>query len=95
MGDGSPPTLFLDLVESALKSLGEYHISEGDDEGLLPSHIVALDSEVPTFETEMMSLGKMTLYRLKQQSSDLSKMGQLIRQTLLEKGKRPRSYLGS
>ena len=95
LGDGTPPTLFLDLVESALKSLGEYHISEGDDEGLLPSHIVSLDSEVPTFETEMMSLGKMTLYRLKQQSSDLSKMGQLIRQTLLEKGKRPRSYLGS
>ena len=95
LGDGSPPTLFLDLVESALKSLGEYHIPEGDDEGLLPSHIVSLDSEVPTFETEMMSLGKMTLYRLKQQSSDLSKMGQLIRQTLLEKGKRPRSYLGS
>jgi len=42
-----------------------------------------------------MSLGKMTLYRLKQQASDLSKMGQLIRQTLLEKGKRPRSYLGT
>lgn len=95
LADGSPPTLFLDLVESALKSLGEFHISDGDDEGLLPSHIVSPDSEVPTFETEMMSLGKMTLYRLKQQSSDLSKMGQLIRQSLLEKGKRPRSYIGS
>lgn len=95
MGDGSPPSFFLDLVESAIKSLGEFHISDGDEEGLLPSHIVSLDSEVPTFETEMMSLGKMTLYRLKQQSSDLSQMGQLIRQTLLEKGKRPRSYLGS
>ena len=95
LGDGSPPTLFLDLIESALRSLGEFHIAENDDEGLLPSHVVSLDSEVPTFETEMMSLGKMTLYRLKQQSSDLSKMGQLIRQTLLEKGKRPRSYLGS
>ncbi|MBJ35026.1 MAG: hypothetical protein CMB62_00165 [Euryarchaeota archaeon] len=95
LGDGSPPSFFLDLVESALKSLSEYHIPEEEEEGLLPSHIVSLDSEVPTFETEMMSLGKMTLYRLKQQSSDLSKMGQLIRQTLLEKGKRPRSYLGS
>ena len=95
LGDGSSPVLFLDLVESALKSLGEYHISEGDEEGLLPSHIVSLDSEVPTFETEIMSLGKMTLFRLKQKSSDLSQMGQLIRQTLLEKGKRPRSYLGS
>ena len=95
LGDGSPPSFFLDLVESALKSLGEYHISEGEEEGLLPSHIVSLDSEVPTFETEMMSFGKMTLYRLKQQSSDLSQMGQLIRQTLLEKGKRPRSYLGT
>ena len=95
LGDGSPPSFFLDLVESALKSLEEYHISEGEEEGLLPSHIVSLDSEVPTLETEMMSLGKMTLYRLKQQASDLSKMGQLIRQTLLEKGKRPRSYLGT
>ena len=95
LADGSPPSFFLDLVESALKSLAEYHISDDDDEGLLPSHIVLPDSEVPTFETEMMSLGKMTLYRLKQQSSDLSKMGQLIRQSLLEKGKRPRSYLGS
>ena len=95
LGDGSPPSFFLDLVESALKSLEEYHISEGEEEGLLPSHIVSLDSEVPTFETEMMSLGKMTLYRLKQQASDLSKMGQMIRQTLLEKGKRPRSYLGT
>ena len=95
MGDGTPPTFFLDLVGSALKSLGEFHISENDEEGLLPSHIVSLDSEVPTFETEMMSLGRMTLYKLKQQASDLSKMGQLIRQSLLEKGKRPRSYLGS
>ena len=95
MGDGTPPTFFLDLVESALKSLGEFHISENDEEGLLPSHIVSLDSEVPTFETEMMSLGRMTLYKLKQQASDLSKMGQLIRQSLLEKRKRPRSYLGS
>ena len=95
MGDGTPPTFFLDLVVSALKSLGEFHISENDEEGLLPSHIVSLDSEVPTFETEMMSLGRMTLYKLKQQASDLSKMGQLIRQSLLEKGKRPRSYLGS
>ena len=95
LGDGSPPNHFLDLVELALKSLGEYHISDKDEEGLLPSHIVSIDSEVPTFETEMMSLGKMTLYRLKQQASDISKMGQLIRQTLLEKGKRPRSYLGS
>ena len=34
LGDGTPPTLFLDLVESASKSLGEYHISEGDDEDL-------------------------------------------------------------
>ena len=95
MGDGTPPTFFLDLVGSALKSLGEFHISENDEEGLLPSHIVSLDSEVPTLETEMMSLGKMTLFKLKQQASDLSKMGQLIRQSLLEKGKRPRSYLGS
>jgi len=95
LGDGSPPNHFLDLVELALKSLGEYHIPDKDDEGLLPSHIVSIDSEVPTFETEMMSLGKMTLYRLKQQASDISKMGQLIRQRLLEKGKRPRSYLGS
>ena len=95
LGDSSPPHLFLDLVESALKSLGEYHIPDEVEEGLLPSHIVSLDSEVPTFETEMMSLGKMTLYRLKQQASDLSKMGQLIRQILLEKGKRPRSYLGT
>ena len=95
MGDGTPPTFFLDLVGSALKSLGEFHISENDEEGLLPSHIVSLDSEVPTFETEMMSLGRMTLYKLKQQASDLSKMGQLIRQSLLEEGKRPRSYLGS
>lgn len=95
LGDGTPPTFFLDLVGSALKSLGEFHISENDEEGLLPSHIVSLDSEVPTFETEMMSLGRMTLYKLKQQASDLSKMGQLIRQSLLEKGKRPRSYLGS
>ena len=95
LGDGSPPSFFLDLVELALKSLEEYHISEGEEEGLLPSHIVSLDSEVPTLETEMMSLGNMTLYRLKQQASDLSKMGQLIRQTLLEKGKRPRSYLGT
>jgi len=95
LGDGSQPSFFLDLVESALKSLSEYHIKEEEEEGLLPSHIVSLDSEVPTFETEMMSLGKMTLYRLKQQSSELSRMGQLIRQTLLEKRKRPRSYLGT
>ena len=33
LGDGSPPTLFLDLIESALRSLGEFHIAENDDEG--------------------------------------------------------------
>ena len=94
-GDKTLPLFFINQLELALKSLSEFHISGKEDEGLLPSHIVSFDSEVPTFETEMMSLGKITLFRLKQYSSELSKMGQLIRQTLLEKGKRPRSYLGS
>ena len=37
----------------------------------------------------------MTLYRLKQDSTEISKMGQQTRQYLLDHGKRPRSYLGS
>lgn len=95
LADGRDPVSFLNLVEASIEQLSEEHIAEGDDEGLLPSHIVLPDSEVATFETEMMSLGKMTLYRLKQDSTEISKMGQMIRQTLLDHGKRPRSYLGS
>ena len=93
--DGRHATSFLNLVEVAIESLADYHIPENGDEGLLPSHLVAPDSEVPTFETEMMSLGKMTLYDLKRDSSEIAKMGQLIRQDLLDHSKRPRSYVGS
>jgi len=93
--EGRDPIHFLNLVEAAMEKLSEEHISDEEDEGHLPSHIVSLDSEVATFETEMMSLGAMTLYRLKQDSTEISKMGQQTRQYLLDKGKRPRSYLGS
>ena len=89
------PIHFLNLVEAAMEKVSEEHISDEEEEGHLPSHIVSLDSEVATFETEMMSLGAMTLYRLKQDSTEISKMGQQTRQYLLDKGKRPRSYLGS
>jgi DNA excision repair protein ERCC-2 len=37
----------------------------------------------------------MTLYNLKKDSSEIAKMGQFIRQNLLDNGKRPRSYVGS
>ena len=93
--DGNHTTNFLDLVEASIESLADNHIPENEDESLLPSHLVAPDSELPTFETEMMSLGKMTLFKLKSDSSELAKMGQLIRQKLLDKSKRPRSYVGS
>ena len=43
----------------------------------------------------MMSHGKMTLHRLKQNCAEIAKMGQQTRQYLLDRGKRPRSYLGS
>ena len=95
LADKTPPSHFISQVELALESLNDFHIPDGEDEGLLPSQVISLDSEVPTLETEMMSLGKMTLFRLKQYASEISKMGQLIRQDLLDKGKRPRSYLGS
>ena len=95
LADGRHTTSFLNLVEASIESLSDYHIPDNDEEGLLPSHLVAPDSEVPTFETEIMSLGKMTLYNLKKDSSEIAKMGQLIRQNLLDHGKRPRSYVGS
>lgn len=92
--EGRDPIHFLNLVEAAMEKLSEEHISD-EEEGHLPSHIVSLDSEVATFETEMMSLGKMTLFRLKQDSTEIAKMGQQTRQYLLNHRKRPRSYLGS
>ena len=95
LAEGRDPVHFLNLVEAAMEKLSEDHISDSDEEGHLPSHIVSLDSDVATFETEMMSLGTMTLYRLKQDSTEISKMGQQTRQYLLDHGKRPRSYLGS
>ena len=93
--EGRDPIQFLNFVEASIEKLAEEHILENEDEGHLPSHIVSPDSEVPTFETEMMSLGKMTLFKLKQDSTEISKMGQITRQYLLDHGKRPRSYLGS
>ncbi len=93
--NGRDPVQFLNFVEASIEKLAEDHILKNEDEGLLPSHIVSPDSETSTFETEMMSLGKMTLYRLKQDSTELAKMGQMIRQNLLDHSKRPRSYLGS
>ena len=93
--NGRDPVQFLNFVEASIEKLAEDHILKNEEEGLLPSHIVSPDSETSTFETEMMSLGKMTLYRLKQDSTELAKMGQMIRQNLLDHSKRPRSYLGS
>jgi len=93
--NGRDPVQFLNFIEASIEKLAEDHILKNEDEGLLPSHIVSPDSETSTFETEMMSLGKMTLYRLKQDSTELAKMGQMIRQNLLDHSKRPRSYLGS
>ena len=95
LADGNHTTNFLNLVEASIESLADNHVLENEDEALLPSHLVAPDSEVPTFETEMMSLGKMTLFNLKRDSSEVAKIGQLIRQQLLDKGKRPLSYVGS
>ena len=95
LADGHHTTTFLNLVEASIESLAENHIPENEDEALLPSHLLAPDSEIPTFETEMMSLGKMTLFNLKRDCSEVAKMGQLIRQQLLDNGKRPRSYVGS
>ena len=89
------PVQFLNFVEASIEKLAEEHILDEEAEGHLPSHIVSPDSEVATFETEMMSLGKMTLFKLKQNSTEIAKMGQLTRQYLLDHGKRPRSYLGS
>ena len=79
LADGRHTTSFLNIVEASIESLSDYHIPDNEEEGLLPSHLVAPDSEVPTFETEMMSLGKMTLYNLQRDSSEIAKMGQLIR----------------
>jgi len=95
LADGNHTTSFLNLVEASIESLADNHVPENEDEALLPSHLVAPDSEVPTFETEMMSLGKMTLFKLKRDCSEVAKIGQLIRQQLLDNGKRPRSYVGS
>jgi DNA excision repair protein ERCC-2 len=95
LADGNHTTSFLNLVEASIESLVDNHIPENEEEALLPSHLVSPDSEVPTFETEVMSLGKMTLFQLKRDSSEIAKMGQLIRQQLLDNGKRPRSYVGS
>ena len=93
--EGRDPIYFLNLVEASIEKLAEEHIIDNEVEGHLPSNIVSPDSEVATFETEMMSLGKMTLFRLKQYSTEIAKMGQQTRQYLLDHGKRPRSYLGS
>ena len=93
--NGGDTIQFLNFVEASIEKLAEEHVPSNEDEGLLPSHVVALDSEVSTFETEMMSHGKMTLYKLKQNCTEIAKMGQQTRQYLLDKGKRPRSYLGS
>ena len=95
LADGNHTTSFLNLVEASIESLVDNHIPENEEEALLPSHLVSPDSEVPTFETEMMSLGKMTLFQLKRDSSEIAKIGQLVRQQLLDNGKRPRSYVGS
>ena len=93
--NGGDTIQFLNFVEASIEKLVEDHIPSNEDEGLLPSHIVAPDSDVSTFETEMMSHGKMTLHRLKQNCTEIAKMGQQTRQYLLDRGKRPRSYLGS
>ena len=95
LSEGRDPIYFLNLVEASIEKLAEEHIIDNEEEGHLPSNIVSPDSEVATFETEMMSLGKMTLFRLKQDSTEIAKMGQQTRQYLLDHGKRPRSYLGS
>ena len=75
LAEGRDPVQFLNFVEASIEKLAEDHISDEEDEGLLPSHIISPDSEVSTFETEMMSNGKMTLFRLKQDSTEISKMG--------------------
>ena len=93
--NGGDTIQFLNFVEASIEKLAEDHVPTNEDEGLLPSHIVSPDSDVSTFETEMMSHGKMTLHRLKQNCTEIAKMGQQIRQYLLDRGKRPRSYLGS
>ena len=93
--NGGDTIQFLNFVEASIEKLVEDHVPSNEDEGLLPSHIVAPDSDVSTFETEMMSHGKMTLHRLKQNCTEIAKMGQQTRQHLLDRGKRPRSYLGS
>jgi len=95
LSEGRDPIYFLNLVEASIEKLAEEHIIDNEEEGHLPSNIVSPDSAVATFETEMMSLGKMTLFKLKQDSTELAKMGQQMRQDLLDHGKRPRSYLGS
>ena len=68
--NGRDSVQFLNFVEASIEKLAEDHILKNEEEGLLPSHIVSPDSETSTFETEMMSLGKMTLYRLKQDSTE-------------------------
>ena len=84
--EGRDPIYFLNLVEASIEKLAEEHIIDNEEEGHLPSNIVSPDSEVATFETEMMSLGKMTLFRLKQDSTEIAKMGQQTRQYLLDHG---------
>ena len=93
--DNRDPIYFLNNIEATIEKLAEEHVLVGEEEGHLPSNIVSLDSDVATFETEMLSIGKMTLFRLKQDCVEIGRMGQQTRQYLLNHGKRPRSYLGS
>ena len=93
--DGSNIVSFLESVKKTLGALAEEHIKENEEEAHLPSYIISTDEEVATFETEMMSYQKSTLYRIQRDCFDIAGIGNLHRMKLLERGKRPRSYLGS
>ncbi len=93
--DGSSIISFLKSVKKTLNKLSEEHVKEGEEEAHLPSYIISADDEVATFETEMMSYQKSTLYKIQKDCFEVAGIGNSHRMKLLKKGKRPRSYLGS
>ena len=93
--DGRAPKPFLEAVEAAIEALADIYIAPREREGRMPSHVTGGTDGLPTLETELMELARLTLNDIGRIGFDLAHLGEVVRQQRLEKGLRPRSYLGA
>ena len=93
--DGRAPKQFLEALEAAIEALADTYIAPREGEGRMPSHVTGGTDGLPTLETELMELARLTLKNIAHIGFDLAHLGEVVRQQRLEKGQRPRSYLGT